>query len=239
MVTDEAHVWRIRLDVSGSMIRSLFGLLSPDETERASRFRFDEHRRRFIARRGVRRVVLGRYLSVAPSAIRFCDGEHGKPMLDVPNGETPIQFNASHSGELALVAVTRRRRVGVDLEQVCPQRVEESLPQRFFAANEAAAMAGLPPDQKIDGFFSCWTRKEAFVKATGQGLSAPLDRFEVSLVPGQPARLLAIDKRAFSDSPWTLHHLCPAQGYAGALVVEGGNCRVLRFEYDGAVMGLG
>ncbi len=219
---NEVHVWRVGLDVPTAEMERLRALLAPDEQARANRLVFEGHRRRTITARGALRVILGRYLGVPPASLRFCYNAYGKPALaGEPGG---LRFNVSHSGDLALIAVVWRRAVGVDIECLRADVADEQLARRFFSPLEVASLLSLPERDRQRGFFTCWTRKEAYIKARGKGLSIPLDRFQVSLAPGEPAALLSVQ----GDDParWGLHELRPGPGYIAALAVEGRHLRV-------------
>jgi 4'-phosphopantetheinyl transferase len=218
----EVHVWRVRLDVPTAEVEGLRALLTPDEQARAARLLFEGDRRRIIAARGTLRMILGRYLDAPPDSLRFCYTSHGKPALA---GEMEsLCFNISHSADLALIAVARERAVGVDIERIRPDVADEQLARRFFSPPEVAALLALPREDRQQGFFSCWTRKEAYIKARGEGLSIPLDQFQVSLAPGEPPALLGVQ----GDDParWSLYDLRPGPGYVAALAVEGHHLRI-------------
>jgi 4'-phosphopantetheinyl transferase len=221
LAADEVHVWRASLNLTRSQIENLGRTLATDELERAGRFHFPEHRDHFVAARGVLRAVLGRYLGVEPSQLRFCYGPHGKPELAERVGAERPHFNVSHSHGLALYAVTRDREIGVDLEYIRPDLANEAIAGRFFATGEVTTLRGLPASMKPEGFFNCWTRKEAYIKARGDGLALPLDQFEVSLVPGEPATLLRTAYDPQEAGRWSLQALDPGPGYVAALAVEG------------------
>ncbi len=215
----EVHVWRVALDVPEGVVALHFKFLSEDERRRAFRFHFDRDRRRFTVARGALRQILARYLELEPAAVQFGYSEHGKPFLEQPPADLDVRFNVSHSDDVALVAVTLSREVGIDLEKVRPEFAGLEIAERFFSPTEVETLRSLPLKLKSRGFFNCWTRKEAFVKATGKGLSFPLRAFDVTLAPGDPPRLLRVD----GDDPvrWTVFEVLPGQGFVGALVVEG------------------
>ena len=219
LAADEVHVWRAALDVPEAHAAALVPLLSSDEQHRAGDYCREQLRRAFVVARGRLRALLGRYLGMEPGAVPLVYNLHGRPEL--PAGLHPgrLRFNLSHSGGVVLYAFAWQRQVGVDVEQPGRRIDFESLAGRFFSARESAELAALPADQRRAAFFRCWTRKEAFIKATGRGLSYGLSRFDVSLAPGEPARLL----RAESDDPrlWSLCDLRAGPGYAAALAVEG------------------
>lgn len=228
----EVHLWRIPLDRPEEAVAGLGRVLDPEEARRAGRFRLERHRRRFVVGRGALRVILSRYLDAPPSRLAFRYGDFGKPALAGPEGAPPLQFNLAHSHELGLLAVTLDRRVGVDLERVRPMDRIDRLVGRRFSALERAAFAALPAAERLGAFFRAWTRKEAYLKATGLGLSFPLDRFDVSLGPSEPARLIRVDGRPEEAARWSLHDLAPGPDYLGALAVEGTGWRLRRLDFD-------
>lgn len=215
---DEIHCWIAPLDQPPAVLETLAQCLSTDERERAAGFYFERHRAHFIAARGILRHLLARYTGQSPSDLRFAYTGNGKPSL---RGYDCMRFNLSHSGDLVLYAFTHCREVGVDLEQARPLSDLDSLAERNFSAIEVTALKTLPPDERLNAFFACWTRKEAFIKALGDGLSYPLDQFDVSFLPGEPARLLRVLGDPAAPSRWQMTALDPAEGYAAAVVVEG------------------
>ncbi len=214
--TDEIHLWRGSLDCEPALQERLETLLSPDERTRADRFVFSLDRNRYVAGRGILRDLLGRYLSLPPGEVRLFYGGQGKPALDAQNPATPIQFNLSHSQAIAIYAFARERQLGVDVEQIRPEFSSEEIATRYFSPRELDELQALAPEQRVEGFFNCWTRKEAYVKARGGGLQIPLERFDVSLTPGQRERL-----RSEDDSRWSLRSFRPVPGYVAAVVGEG------------------
>jgi len=215
----DVHVWYVDLAVAAGTVGRLAACLSEDERARASRFKFDRDARRFMVARSALRTLLGGYLGLAPRSVAFTYQLHGKPALD--GVHAALGFNLSHSGEVAVVAAGWDRAVGVDVELHRPLPDLAGLAARSFAPGERAVLDALPETDRPAAFFRCWTRKEAFIKATGQGLAQPLDAFVVSLAPDEPARFLDIDGDPGALARWTLHDLHPRVGYAGALVVEG------------------
>jgi len=192
-----------------------------DERSRAARFYFRRDRERFIVARAILRVILGRYLNRAPESLSFSYGSHGKPALASKSGAEPICFNTSHSQGMALYVVTRGREIGVDLELIRDGLAVEQIAEQFFSRREISALCSLPAELRRRAFFLCWTRKEAYIKARGEGLSLPLDQFEVSLTPGQPAALVSVREDSNEAYRWSLEELFPAANYAAALAVEG------------------
>ena len=210
------HVWRIYLEQEDDLLDRFGRTLEPHELDRAGRFHFERLQRHFVAGRGFLRHVLARYLQVRPEELRFSYNEYGKPSL---TGEHNLQFNMSHSHEVALVAVTRDAVIGVDVEYIRADFASEDIATRFFSRLEVETFSSLPAEERVAAFFRCWARKEAYIKAIGKGLSQPLDGFDVTLAPADPAALL----RAGEDDKvkWTLTDIAVGADYASALVVEG------------------
>lgn len=201
------HVWRIRLDQQLAVMCLLWEMLSDDERARAAQFRFARDRDRFIVAHAALRSILSGYLGIAPSSVRFRTSAYGKPAID---GTPFLRFNLSHSGDLALCAIAGEREVGVDIEQIRSDLDWEGLARRFFSAEEVAALEALDPGDRLEGFIRCWTRKEAYLKARGEGLALPLDSFSVLPAPDP-----SIAER------WQIVDLTPAPAYVAALAVEG------------------
>jgi 4'-phosphopantetheinyl transferase len=218
----EVHVWRVRLNQNEATRRELSESLSADERERAGRFHFRRDREHFTVARGALRSILGLYTGVAPRLLRFSYDEYGKPSLCGEAGVAPLRFNLSHSNELALYAVARGRAVGIDLEYVRAEFAGLEIAERFFSPCEVSALRALPPGERAVAFFNCWTRKEAYIKARGEGLSHPLHLFTVSLAPGEPAALLRTDDDPQDAARWAIVELHPSEGYRAAVAVEGG-----------------
>lgn len=226
---DEVHVWRASLDGDGDWEEDLSRSLSPDERERAGRFSFSKDRTRFTTARGLLRVLLGKYLDVEPGGIVFRYGPTGKPSLAQAARFPDLRFNLSHSGGLALYAISLGREVGVDLERLRDDLGHREIAARFFAPGEGAQLFSLPEAQRVDGFFALWTLKEAYVKAVGAGLSRCLQEFEVSLHPGgRPSLGFASDAREVAR--WSLCELDPGSGFKGALAAEGQEWRLRCWE---------
>jgi 4'-phosphopantetheinyl transferase len=216
----EVHVWRARLDTDADRRAMLATLLSADERERAGRFVFDRDRDRYVVGRGSLRMLLGRYLETPPAQLRFTYGPRGKPALAAGAPALP-HFNLAHSGDLAVYALALERDVGVDVEAVRPDFATDAIARRFFSPHEVAALRALSAAQRVTAFFSCWTRKEAYIKAQGDGLSLPLDSFDVTLGPDVPAALVSTRPDTAEASRWSLAALTPGDGYAGAVVTAG------------------
>jgi 4'-phosphopantetheinyl transferase len=219
--SNEVHVWRVMLDQLAQNISTHRYLLSEDEQSRAQRLAFTTDRNHFIIARGMLRLILSHYISVAPENLRFSYSAHGKPFLNFELGKEPVCFNLSHSQGVALYAITLRRQVGIDIERVRHNIDIMTIAKGYFSDHEYKSLCDLPTEDQHEAFFMCWTRKEAYIKAHGEGLSYPLDRFAVSLRPGEPAALLQNDNDPSEISRWRVHHLVPELGYIGALVIEG------------------
>jgi len=219
--SDQVHVWSAALDQPDSLVRNLWHTLAPDEQGRAERFHFRRDREHFIIARGLLRQLICRYSGTEAQRLRFCYTSYGKPFLAEESNPSPISFNLSHSQGLALFAFTRQRELGVDVEYVRPEVVKERIAEHFFSRQEVRVLRALPAAMQAEAFFNCWTRKEAYVKAKGEGLSLPLDQFDVSLTPGDEAALLATRGDSREASRWSLQALHPAPNYIGALALEG------------------
>ncbi len=217
---NDVHVWRADLNLSALRIQQLAETLSPDEQQRAERFYFERDRQHFIVGRGLLRAILGRYLNLEPLQLEFSYSPRGKPALVNTDPGKRLCFNLSHSHGLALYAVTRERAIGIDLEYIRSMPKVEQLAERFFSAGEYTLISSLPPEQQQEAFFKGWTCKEAYLKATGEGLIG-LEQVEVSVTPGEPAALLSIQGDAKAASRWSLHQLELESDYAAALAVEG------------------
>jgi 4'-phosphopantetheinyl transferase len=226
----DVHVWRVPLD-EDARADSYWSLLSDEERRRAARFVRDVHRRRFVVAHGALRSILADYVGAEPTALDFVSGAHGKPALRAPTGRPPVEFNLSHSDDLALVAVARAHAVGVDLERWSEGVEHLELAERFFSPGERRALRALAhaPHLIEAGFFAAWTRKEAYLKATGHGITRGLHHFDVALAPGEPARLIADRLDDDATARWAMFALDPAPGYSAALVVASPVGEVLQF----------
>lgn len=216
---DALHVWTVDLRCTAQDLERLATVLSKDEHARAAGFRFEHHRRRFVVRRAALRSILGAYGSVAPSAVDYRPGPWGK--LELATADvSPLCFNASHSNDWALVAVTTRHRVGVDIEMVRDIAEQDDIERRFFSPAEVNELGGLEGPARVLGFYLAWTRKEALIKAIGLGLHMPLDCFDVTVVPGQPAAVLRIDRDADAARTWTMLQPDAPAGFVAAVAVD-------------------
>lgn len=223
---DEVHVWCASLELEKTYICQLYQRLSEDERHRAEQFYFEKDQKHYIVARSLLRIILSRYLSLNAREIRFCYGINGKPALIAEQDGKRLRFNLSHSQGLAIYAVTQNRDIGVDIEYIHPNFLWKEIAERFFSSQENAMLRTLPANLQYRGFFRCWTCKEAYVKATGKGLSIPLDQFDVSLAPGEPAALLRTQWDREEAARWSLQELIPTRGYVAALAVEGDGWRL-------------
>jgi 4'-phosphopantetheinyl transferase len=207
----------VRLDAPVEVSTALWQLLSHDERERAEKFRYAQHQRHYVVARASLRRLLAERLRVAPQAVEFVETKHGKPRLAPVHGAADVEFNLSHSGVLALYAFTRSRAVGVDVELIREVPDVADLAERFFSVTEAEVLRAVPVDRRSLAFLACWTRKEAFIKALGLGLSCPLDAFDVTIDPDTPARITRVEERIDTVANWTLQGFTPYHGYIAAV----------------------
>jgi|SRR5271165_3717167 len=223
----EVHLWRAFLDREEGALPQYEATLASEEMARANRFFSQQDRNHFIATRGILRELLSRYTDCPPADLVFKYGTQGKPSLlrvDLPRS---VQFNVSHSHGLAVLAFAIDRAVGVDVELIRPEFAGDEIAERYFSPQELRELMALPPAMRAEGFFLCWTRKEAYVKGRGEGLHIPLDSFSVSLTPGQPARLESGD-----NSRWSMYSIRPGSQFVGAFVAEGTGVRPRYFYWN-------
>lgn len=209
-----------QLDVDDDELRALASILAPDERERASAFVFDRDRRRFVVARGRLRQFVAARIGACPESVQVGLGARGKPVLVCGAGTPDLRFNLSHCDDLAAYAFATGCEVGIDIERVRAIRDADAIAATFFSPRENEMYQALPLDERPLGFFNCWTRKEAFIKAIGDGLALPLDSFDVSLAPGEEARIIAVRGRPGSESGWRMRDVSPAADFVGAVVVE-------------------
>jgi 4'-phosphopantetheinyl transferase len=212
---DEVHVWSASLDRTEEEVLHLTSYLTPDEIDRSAQLHSTSRREQFIVSRALLRLLLSRYLDTDPLAVAFQYGPQGKPYLPTDVGN--LHFNVSHSHGLALYAFARHFEIGVDVERVRPFPNFVGFAQRFFSPREVGVLTTLPDEFRHQAFFHAWTRKEAYLKATGEGISSGLDRVEVSVHPDDPARLIRLNGQDHLASEWAMHSLAPTPGYVGAL----------------------
>ncbi|BAZ85510.1 4'-phosphopantetheinyl transferase HetI [Dolichospermum compactum] len=222
LLLNDVHIWRINLNSSELQLQSFRETLSSDEIARAERFYFPEHRQRFIAGRGTLRTILGQYLDIDPKQVEFEYQPRGKPLLAAKFANQGLLFNLSHSQDLALLGVSYQHQIGVDLEHIRTMSDLEGLAKRFFSAREYEYLRLFSPAEQQQIFFRYWTCKEAYLKATGDGL-VQLEEIEIDLTPNQPSQLLV-------SGDWSLRELTPADNFAAAVVVTGSNINLRCWE---------
>lgn len=214
------EVVTVRLDVGLAIVGELAQCLSDTERQRASRFVFERDRHRFIVGRARLRHLLASRLGVQPDVVELIYGPRGKPALSPGFADLDLRFNLSHSEDVAVFAFSRGREIGVDVEAVRELRDADEIAARFFSRRENEAYRALDPRDKPLGFFNCWTRKEAFIKALGDGLYHALDRFDVSLTPGEPPSILCVENTPGADCGWRMDSFSPAPRFVAAVVTE-------------------
>ena len=219
--SDEVHVWRARLAVMAPQVEALAQTLAADERARAQRFHFQHDRTHYIAARGLLRAILGRYLDEQPDRLRFCYSPHGKPALAEAHAADALRFNVSHAHGMALYAITRGREIGIDLEHIRADVTGERIAARFFAPREVGMLQALPAQRRLEAFLTLWTRKEAYVKVRGDGLSLDLARFDVSRAVVEPAARVTSEAERQDLRRWSLRDLAPGPDYVAALAIEG------------------
>lgn len=219
VTSGDVEIVMVRLDAGAGRVRVLSGLLSEDERRRLSHFAFDRDRRRFAVARGTLREILAERLSADPAAITFEYGRHGKPALGQPFSSSGVRFNVAHTDDIAVFALTHEREVGVDVESVRAMPDADLVAEHFFSEAETAVFRRLAPSDRLAGFYACWTRKEAFIKARGDGLHFPLHEFDVSLDPAKPPRILRVGQTPGGQCGWSLQSFSALPGVAGAVVV--------------------
>jgi 4'-phosphopantetheinyl transferase len=233
---DEVHLWRVDLAVVAKPEQQWQQILSTDERTRAARFHFPKDRQYFTATRALLRIILGSYVGCDPTELSFHYSAKEKPSLDrtsnrtlnpaSSHSESQVEFNVSHSGDAALLAFSRGRVLGIDVEQLRENFDHAAIARRFFSEQEQTQLAELPSSERHLGFFRCWTRKEAYIKAQGAGLSLPLDQFDVSLKPGELNALLSTRPDETEAAQWSLQEVPAGEGYVAALCVRGHGWRL-------------
>ena len=228
----DVHIWHASLDQPGEAVHALRAILSVDELKRAERFHFDLHRGHFVAGRGILRHLLSLYTGINPEQLQLAYTRNGKPFLPGMEDESGIRFNLSHSGGMAVYAFTRGREVGVDIEYQRPIDDIDRIAERNFSAKEYSTLGTLPEAERLEAFYLCWTRKEAFIKAIGEGISFPLQQFDVTLIPGELARLMSVEGSSDEARRWSMHNLTVVGGYAAAVAIEGSGCTLTQHTWE-------
>lgn len=223
----DVHVWFVELTADIDTVEACTHCLSEEEKVRASRFRMEHLSTDFVLSHGALRALLGCYLDTSPERIVFAQGPRGKPRVSYPGAE--LKFNMAHAGRFAAYALGVDCEVGIDIEAIRPMPDQESVVRRFFSREECEDWLAFDIAERNEAFFRCWTRKEAFIKALGEGLSKPLDSFRVSLLPEAPAASVYVAGDPAATAKWSLHSLVPAEGYVAALAVPMPQCHVSIF----------
>ncbi len=229
---DEIHLWAASLCLSAGVAEELLGVLSADERDRIRRLRVDRQRRRAAASRGLLRYLLASYTDTTPDHLRFEYGAKGKPALAGPTPNGSLHFSLAHSADLLLVGIARGHGIGVDIELMRPLSNVDRLAARCLSSTERALFRRVPSAQRSQAFLVCWTRKEAFAKAIGQGLALRPRRIEVTPPPELPARLLAVDGDRGKAAGWELFHLEPEPAHVGALAARKSERRIGAWNLD-------
>ena len=229
---NDLHVWRLPFPELTGWVEDAAVILSEDEQSKAERFRFEKDRTQSILSRGALRTLLSRYLGVDPAAVHFKYSPADKPELadPVPHLGHPFSFNLSHSGDFALIAIAGLPVVGIDVESIRPDFATAETAARFFSPLEVRLLFSLPVQDQSAAFFECWSRKEAYIKAVGDGLSIPLDSFDVEFRPGEPARVLAVRGNTEASS-WWMGAIDVHEGYAAAVVCSAEPLRIAYFDF--------
>jgi 4'-phosphopantetheinyl transferase len=226
------HVWSASLEIKKKDIPVLRRLLTLDEKERADRFCFEKDQANFITGRAILRTLLGRYTNQSPADVKFVYNSYGKPLLKKQVQSPPLNFNLSHSGGKVLYAFSRGIPLGIDLEKMKPDIDLAAIAPRFFSPGEVSSLFSLKKADRAEAFYSCWTRKEAFIKAMEMGLSLELDKFDVSLRPGEPARLISIRFQNQNTRNWSLYDLKVFPGFKACLAVRSRNIAISNYLWD-------
>ena len=226
---DDVHLWLLQLNQPSPMMEVLAASLNIGELARASRFRTTRDQRRFVVARGLLRRLLGSYLDVESAQVRFEYGAFGKPFIQNEDGQPRLQFNLSHSGNRALVGITPKRAIGVDIEAVRDLPDAMNVALQNFAPGELAALEKVKGQRRIEAFYACWTRKEAYVKALGGGLALALNRFQMSVAADEDTTIISGDGESFPTDTYAIFGLAPLLDFRGAIAVRGRESQVQRF----------
>jgi len=229
---NEVHLWQVHLAAQDPGIHFFRRLLSPDEIQRADRFHFERDRIRFTIARAAMRKILATYAGDAPQDLVFSYGLKGKPGFPPHFKGRGIQFNLSHSRDFALLAVAEEHCLGVDIEFINREFASDEIAMRFFSRSEVSTLLTLIPSERAEAFFSCWTRKEAYIKALGEGLSVPLESFSVAFGRGVSPALLWVEHAPEETSRWSMYDVAAPEGYAAALVIEGQSYQLRKWQWE-------
>ena len=231
----EVHLWRVQLDLPPTVVDDIENVLSEAEREKAARYYIEADRARFTASKVCQRTVLGAYLGIAPGSVTFRVNSYGKPSLSGEHRDESLQFNLSHTRGLGLFAVARGSEIGVDIEEIRSREMDLGIAHRFFSQQEVKSLERLSAAEQKIAFYVCWTRKEAYIKARGQGLSFPLDKFSVSFEPDVPPILLSNDVDPEEVRRWDVYHIDLGDAYTGALVIRACPWTFKQFHWAGDV----
>jgi 4'-phosphopantetheinyl transferase len=232
---DEVHIWRVSLTQDPATLSQLSALLAIDERRRAEKYYRAVDRDHFIVARGVLRRIISIYLQISPGALQFTYNEYGKPNIADHQNDRNLNFNLSHSNDLALYGFRLGGGLGIDIEYMREDFATLEIADHFFAKDEVDALRSLPADQRVKAFFNCWSRKESYIKALGMGVSFPLDRFAVSLAPGDAPALLKVEDDAREPDRWMMYELQPGDGYAAAVIVEKPPVILRQWDWDSGI----
>jgi 4'-phosphopantetheinyl transferase len=214
-------IWLLDLNKTVFDLAWLVSLLSDSELKKSQKLVFDKDKKRYIVSHGILRILLGKYIGLPPGFVEYRFNRYGKPELNVDINPEKIKFNLSHSHEKILFAFSRGRELGVDIEYLDPKFPTSDISKRFFSPQEVQELINLPKEQQIQGFFKCWTQKEAYIKAKGMGLSIPLDSFDVSVSPVDPAGLISNKNEPLEIFKWKIQEIQIEGNYASAICAEG------------------
>jgi len=220
IAVNEAHVWRTSLNQDETTVLELSSYLAPDEYRRATKYHRAVDRDRFIVARGVLRSILSTYLHIPPNELQFTYNQYGKPAISDGQNRCALNFNLSHSNDLALYVTACARSVGIDIEYIRRDFATLEIAEHFFSKDEVRSLKAAPTDGMIEAFFNCWSRKESYIKAIGMGVSYPLDGFTVSLAPNAAPALLKVAADEREPDRWQMYELKAGEGYAASLIVE-------------------
>jgi 4'-phosphopantetheinyl transferase len=235
---NEIHIWLAVMSQPVFRFNEYIQTLSDEERLRAEKYYSERDRNSFIFRRGILRTILGRYLDVEPCRLQFCYGKYGKPKLDVRFGNGTVHFNLSHSHGVALYAFARDSEIGVDIECMSDISEMEHVVETTYSIKEKEVFRSLPENQKREAFFHYWTCKEAIIKALGYGLSRPVDKYEVPLLPGEPVKMLKIEGDSREASRWSIQAMKLAPNYTGAFAVKSEVYETKHWRWDLALTGM-
>jgi 4'-phosphopantetheinyl transferase len=227
--SDEVHIWSTSIETALTDLEGLKHVLSEEEKNRAERFCFDQDRTRHIVAHGVLRIILSYYSGGDPSEQKFTQNEFGKPALAE---NCDLRFNISHSGDQVLYGITKDREIGVDIEEIRTVENADQIVERFFSPHERIAFLALPANMKDEAFFTIWTRKEAYIKAQGQGLSLPLDQFTISFLPEEPVRLIETEHNKDEQQRWSMHEVSVHPEYLAAVAVKGHDVTLYHYHWS-------